>query len=278
MAIRVRRFDDPAAVLDASGTFLAGEPVRHNLILSLLHRCRTTGDPGRFWVVEQAERVVGVVFQSPLHFFATVTPMTTGAAIAVTDAIVEEGVDLPGVNGEVATAAAIAGRWTERARVGARPVEGTRLYEVDVVVRPTPAAGTARRAGAADRDRVVAWFTAFETETGLVPEGDVASAVDRRLAAGELWVWDRDGPVSVLGVSAPVAGAVRIGPVYTPPAARGAGCASALVAHVSDAARGDGLRCLLYTDLANSTSNAIYRAIGYTAVAELTRYEFASGP
>ena len=33
----------------------------------------------------------------------------------------------------------------------------------------------------------------------------------------------------------------------------------------------------LYTDLGNPTSNAIYRAIGYEAVAELLRYRFG-GP
>ena len=43
---------------------------------------------------------------------------------------------------------------------------------------------------------------------------------------------------------------------------------------VSAAARADGLRCLLYADLANPTSNGIYRAIGYRPVAELVRYEF----
>ena len=42
----------------------------------------------------------------------------------------------------------------------------------------------------------------------------------------------------------------------------------------SAAARADGLRCLLYADFANPTSNAIYRVIGYRPVAELVRYEF----
>ena len=40
-------------------------------------------------------------------------------------------------------------------------------------------------------------------------------------AAGELWLWEHDGPACFLGLSTPVAGAVRIGPVYTPPDRRG---------------------------------------------------------
>ncbi|CAN5840980.1 hypothetical protein BH23ACT1_BH23ACT1_07330 [soil metagenome] len=35
-----------------------------------------------------------------------------------------------------------------------------------------------------------------------------------------------------------------------------------------------GLRCILYTDLGNPTSNTIYRSVGYVAVAEALRYDF----
>jgi hypothetical protein len=34
--------------------------------------------------------------------------------------------------------------------------------------------------------------------------------------------------------------------------------------------------CVLYTDLANPTSNSVYRALGYRAIAELVRYEFGA--
>jgi len=272
--MHVRTFDDASAVLEVSGAFLATEPVRHNLILTLLEQRAASREPGRFWVVNEDDDVVGVVFQSPLHFFATVTPMPFGAIRAVVETIADQGVALPGVNGEATTAAAFAGHWTERARVGARPVDGMRLYEVPEVVETSPLDGTARRAVTADRDLMVEWFTAFEAEADPVPSGDLAAAVERRLAAGELWVWDHGEPVSFLGRSTPVAGGVRIGPVYTPPELRRHGYASALVAEVSRAARADGLRCLLFTDLANPTSNAIYRTIGYTAVSEVTRYEF----
>ena len=36
-----------------------------------------------------------------------------------------------------------------------------------------------------------------------------------------------------------------------------------------------GLRCVLFTDLANPTSNAIYRRIGYEVAAEILGYDFA---
>lgn len=82
-----------------------------------------------------------------------------------------------------------------------------------------------------------------------------------------LWEDDLDAgvePVSYVGHTACVAGAVRIGPVYTPPHRRGHGYASALVAAASrrllDAGAG---QLYLYADLANPTANRIYTALGY---------------
>jgi len=64
-----------------------------------------------------------------------------------------------------------------------------------------------------------------------------------------------------------VAGMLRVGPVYTPPELRGHGYASAVTAAASLRAREAGAQeVLLYTDLANPTSNSIYQRIGYRPV------------
>jgi hypothetical protein len=68
-----------------------------NVVLTLLHTRVTAPAPGRFWMVADGAEVVGVVFQSPLTFFATLTPMSRKAVVAVVDVIADAGVDLPGV-------------------------------------------------------------------------------------------------------------------------------------------------------------------------------------
>ncbi len=216
------------------------------------------------------------MFQSPRTFFATVTPMPTAATAVLADSIVASGTELPGVHGEAATVASLTGRWCESSGRGALPVEGQRLYEVEEVVDSRPARGTPRRAIPRDEAHLVTSFLAFGEEIGE-PMPDAEAVVRRRLDR-ELWVWDDDGPTAVAGLSAPVAGVVRVGPVYTPDELRGRGYASGLVAAVSRWAREGGDRCILYTDLANPTSNSIYRALGYRAVAEGIRYEFDGSP
>jgi hypothetical protein len=79
------------------------------------------------------------------------------------------------------------------------------------------------------------------------------------------------------GASGATPRGIRIGAVYTPPQDRGRGYASNLVAAVSQAQLDAGRTfCFLYTDLANPTSNHIYRAVGYEPVSEAMEFVFAS--
>ncbi|HET6794017.1 MAG TPA: GNAT family N-acetyltransferase [Acidimicrobiales bacterium] len=264
---------DPAEALAAAADFLSGDPVRHNLVLTLLHGRIRHPEPGRYWTARRGGRVVATVMQSPLDFMATMTPMADDVVPDVVDPIAAGGIALPGAHGEAATVARFAGCWTERTRTAARPVLGQRLYELAGPPVHPGVGGRLRQAGDDDAEVATEWFTAFKEETGDGGD-DIAGVVARRLRAGQLWLWDDGGPRALAGVSEPVAGVVRIGPVYTPPDRRGRGYGSAVTAGVAAFSREAGLRCCLYTDLGNPTSNSIYRAIGFAAVSEALRYAF----
>lgn len=275
MGTQVRATDDPVLVLAEAEEFLAEDPVGNSVILTLLHSRAAFPQPGRYWIVDVDSVTAGLVLQSPLDFAATFTPMGDSAVRSVVDAIVTAGVDLPGVSGDALTAARFAGHWSERTRSGARPCQGQRIYEVEDVIELVPSRGELRRAAGGDRELLLVWYAAFQAEIGETPR-DVTAVVERRLAAGHLWIWEDQGPVALAGLSPVLAGVARIGPVYTPPDHRNHGYATSLVAAISSAVRRGGNRCILYTDLANPTSNSIYRALGYRAVAEAIRYSFDS--
>src|SRR5262249_23168680 len=95
--------DSPQHVLDDAGPFLHSDPVRHNVILTLLEARIAYPEPGNYWIVRLDGDVVGVALQSPTDFFATFTPMALPAVVAVVDAIVDQGLRLPGGNGDAAT-------------------------------------------------------------------------------------------------------------------------------------------------------------------------------
>jgi len=282
MALQVHFSDDPAFVLNRAGVFLASQPVLHNLVLSILHARVAQPEPGRYWMATQQDGILGVVLQSPLTFPATLTPMQPPVAAAMADAIADAGFALPGVNGEAAAAAMFAGQWRERSKSAATPFQGNRLYELLQIGEDPGIEGELRQAGPEDRSLMILWTRAFQQEIGEPgnqtesrTDRAVDRALDRALAAGQLWLWDRSGETVSMAVSRePVYGVVRVSGVYTPREKRNHGyaeaCVRALSKHLLDA----GHRCALYTDLANPTSNSIYRRIGYRAVAEVLRYRF----
>jgi uncharacterized protein len=273
MDIKIEFEEDPGSILNKAGEFLASQPALHNLILTLLHARVAQPEPGRYWVAMEGDRAVGVVIQSPLTFAATLTPMDQRVAAAMVDAIAAADVYLPGVNGEAATAASFAGHWSERRKSAATPFQGNRLYELLEAGEATGVEGKLRQALPRDRSLMIHWTRAFQTEIGE-PADDTELRVDRGLAGGELWLWD-DGEAKSMAVARkPIEGVVRVSGVYTPAEKRNRGYAAACVHALSKHMRDAGFRCVLYTDLANPTSNSIYRRIGYRAVAEVLRYRF----
>jgi predicted GNAT family acetyltransferase len=137
-------------------------------------------------------------------------------------------------------------------------------------MEPDPAPpGAARVAGEADRALLVDRFAAFGRDVGEEP-AEVAAEVDRRM--GRLRLWEVDGePVSMAGSTRPSSGMVRVNAVYTPPRRRRHGYAAAVTAAVTRAALEAGASdAVLFTDLANPTSNAVYARLGYRPVEDRT--------
>ena len=136
-----------------------------------------------------------------------------------------------------------------------------------------------RLADAGDRDLLVEWFDAFVAESipEDAPHQEPANAVDRRLASsgGGFAMWDDGELVSMSSFGGETPHGIRIGPIYTPPALRRRGYASALVAELSQSLLDRGREyCFLYTDLGNPTSNRIYMDVGYELVCESADYAF----
>lgn len=279
---RVDSYEDPADVLAVAGEYLASRPVEHNLVLRLLHARVARPEPGRYWVVSAEQgNVGGVVFQSPPDFKAALTPMTLSCAAIAAEVIALAGVDLPAVEGEAATVARFAGQWAETRQVGARPQGGVRLYRLDSVTAPSGVPGRLRRATDDDLDHLIGWFESFQVDVGHpAPGGPEAgpAAVRRRIADGQLWLWDHDGAVSFAAAGVAIGGVAGIGPVFTPLANRRRGYASACVAALAAGLVDQGVTPVLYTDLSNPTSNSIYRRIGFRAVNEGVRYDFIPPP
>jgi len=201
--------------------------------------------------------------------------MPAGVVAAVAGAAAAGGAELPGVTGPVATASRFAAEWIGLRPVAATPTAAEALYEVRDLRYPAAVSGRLRRATGADRELLLSWLPGFETGAGWAGTNPAAIFVTRRLAAGDVWVWDDDGPVSMAARTEAVAGVARIQAVNTPPEQRGRGYASAAVAALSASVLGQGLRCVLIAGLHNVAANSVYRRLGYVRAGEVLRYQFS---
>jgi predicted GNAT family acetyltransferase len=154
-----------------------------------------------------------------------------------------------------------------------------RLFRLDDLTEPRPAAGAARIATFNDRELLAPWYQAFVLEAfGRLPAGfDAEVFLDRMPRRSRLWLWtDRAGTACAMAGRHPVTfGVARIGPVYTPPELRGRGFGSAVTAAATRDVLDEGAVPVLYTDLANPTSNKIYQQLGYRRVEDRAQLAFS---
>lgn len=277
----LRTFADVDAFLASAGAFLEAREAEHNLILGLSSYVRddpnTFGDrPPYFAAVLAGGRIVGAAMRTPPHNLV-LSEIDDPAAI---DLIVADRLhdDLPGVLGPVEHARAFAVRWAAATGGSWRPHLSERIFRLREVIPPPAVPGRLRIATPDDRPLVAAWMRAFTNEALGEDGPDAGAALTDRWLEGRgrtLYLWEDVDTVSLCGVGGATPHGIRIGPVYTPPGARRRGYASSLVAEASQLQLDAGRRfCFLFTDLANPTSNHIYRAIGYEPIRDVDEYRF----
>lgn len=271
-------YDDIAEYAAVVLPLLTVDEARHNLAIGVVSNLirgviKPTAPP--FLGVVAAEGRTGAAIVTP-PYGVLLTDLPPGTGRLVAERVHEAGFRPPQVVGPPAAVDEVAQRWCDITRVEVGDVREQGIYALTELTPPAPVEGTARVATPADVDLVVEWLTAFTRELEM-PALTTPSAHAARIAAGNVHLWCVGStPVSTAAISARTPSGARIGPVYTPPEHRRRGYAAAVTAVATSAAlRSGAQRCFLYTDLANPTSNAIYRRLGYEWVCESREVTFA---
>jgi GNAT superfamily N-acetyltransferase len=276
--------EDLDTYLAAAGDLLRAHAAQNTIILGATETLQVQG-PAAFGAAAPLfgwwagpDGAVGAAFMHTPPFPLVLTAMPAEVAVALAGALAGRGHRPPGVNAASGPAAAFATAWQERtgqlAHVGMR----MRLYELGrLQPLDPPPPGRARTAVDADRELLLAWLEAFHEEAAPPGPQESRRVVDDRLSFGGLTFWEHAGaPVSLAGRTRPAAGLARLGPVYTPPGLRGRGFGAAATTAVTQAALDGGAEgVVLFTNLANPTSNTLYQRLGYHPVSDWVVLRFA---
>jgi RimJ/RimL family protein N-acetyltransferase len=257
------------------------DPVLHTVELSLLRGGPLPGCGAPLLVtVWGSAGLVGAAMATP-PFPLLCSGLPAPAIPVVVGELHSSNFGLSGVRGLRTTAMDFARQW--QARTGCAHSIDTEepLYRLGALRPPPGVPGVARPSEPADTELLIDWQCAFAAEAfGDTPDRTLAGAALQSAAArGDahlLWTVD-DEPVSLAGVRRPAVGVSRIGPVFTPASRRGHGYGSAVTAAACRWAGSAGAgEVVLFTDLANPTSNAIYQRIGFEPVADTVHVSFSA--
>lgn len=268
---------DPAEAYAHLAPLVDREPQRLSVVASVTQSLLadpTRFDSPRWWAgAAPSGEVVAAVMHTPPHplHIALATPDEARRLAAL---LADAGDRLPGVGGEREPAEAFADEWT--ALTGATATVAMEQGRYDLPGRPRiPFAvpGRFRLASSADTAAVDDWHQQFID--AVDGSGRRAAPLAQHVADGRVGLWEDDGrPVSMAYAIPASGGVTRISGVWTPPERRGNGYASGVVAALSTSRMDAGETCMLYTDLANRTSNAIYADLGYRRVGDSIRITF----
>ncbi|MFG2401997.1 GNAT family N-acetyltransferase [Streptomyces lydicus] len=277
--------DDVDDFLARAGDFLRSRPGPHVMQLTWAERVRTRGagafgtEPPVFGVLEQAGEVRATFYRLPPRALG-LSPLSSEQAGSLAARLAALGHSLTSVSADAYTATAFAAAWQRH--TGATPALRDirlRLYHLGTLTPPEPMpAGRSRVLGEQDLEQVIFWCGEFAKSVGEDVTIDADTWADTRYADKRYTLWETpDGtPVSIAGMNSLIGGQIQVDIVYTPAHLRGHGYAGGVTAEVSRAALAAGARdVVLFADLSNPTSNALYQRLGYRTLTDWAAYDFS---
>ncbi|MBB5193532.1 putative GNAT family acetyltransferase [Silvimonas terrae] len=280
----IERHSDPQVFATLTGAWLGTQYADHNQLYNAILRNTPQAMAAfdrRMYLIKRADAIVGAcMITGPLPVQSIMmTDLDEEACAALVAAMAEDGITPTDIVGPMAHAWLLA-----RFFPGYSSHVHTALGNFQLVTGPvcTGAAGVLRQAGVADQAWLVQHWFDFCQEAGIAePVENVVRRIQLHLDApvNILWIWEVDGTAVALCAASHQPPLSRIGPVYTLPPYRGRGYAGAMVAAVSRMVRARGVNDIfLFTDLANPTSNGVYKRVGFAQIGEHVHLELTPEP
>ncbi|MGI1823057.1 GNAT family N-acetyltransferase [Exiguobacterium sp. TRN 1102] len=264
---------DPDHFSDRVMNALLDEEAKNSLMIGVLNNVKQGiyETFHQFTVEEEGEllAILQVTPPHPLHYIVVKTERSDLLPSFIIPHLLKEEVPFSEVVSERQHAERFATAWQEITSGTSEMFMSQGLYRLDSVEDIDMATGRMREATVADQAQLEAWYSAFETESGLrsSPPEKVRKSVQMMLEREEAVFWEVDGQVvSCAKRARPTENGITVSFVYTSPDARGRGYARSLVADLSRQLLETKSFCVLYTDLTNPTSNKIYREVGYRQI------------
>jgi predicted GNAT family acetyltransferase len=279
----IKTYKTAGEFLAHAGKHLAKDEARYGLTMGLVKRLVENphyyGEENPwFCTTGMGNKVNAAAMRTPPH--TLILAHLSGAIEAVAEKLVQAVINdfnfIPGVVGDKELADTFAMLWCEKCGAKIVNTMAQRIYRLDKVNNVPASPGRFRLATMAEKELVKKWAHAFHLDTFGEGSNAAESDITPALEHNAVFFWELQGrPVSMAVKMRPTDKGMSVGCVYTPPELRGKGYATSCVAELSRSILQSGRGfCMLYTDMANPTSNSIYKKIGYNPVCDSVEHSF----
>ena len=282
--MEVEFFSKPAEFLSRTGNLIISNEARYSLINGIARRLVTSPhaygkDDPWFCTVREEKELCIAAMRTPPHkvLLALFSGDPVSIAMVLADSISAFSPSLPRVIVDLEIADPFAKHWCAKHKITIEERMAQRVYRLEGINNIAFSSGKLRLASIEDKELLTRWMHSFYLDalasaSPNTPEDDIAPKINRK----EVYLWEDSVPVSMAAKTTPTENGIRINSVYTPPEFRNRRYATSCVAMLCKELLDSGLKfCMLYTDLANSTSNSIYKKIGFEEVCDSAEYTFS---
>lgn len=279
--MKTQQYHCPQEFLDTVGDYLMQDEVLANLPLGILHSLKKNPESAFLAVVTEDGRIQLVLVKTTSHLVIhghgdRLKPAVSSAI----DFLIDNDVPIPSIIGPRDVADLFTGAWRERTNISGQVEMEQWIYRLDIVKAAPRNPGYLRPAQQADLYMITQWVHDFAAEAlEQITMEQAQRLAQSGIADQTIFLWQDGETVTMAKKTRPTENGVVINLVYTPLEHRKKGYATSCVAELSQELLDEGYKfCSLYTDVANPSSNKIYRSIGYEPVGESIVYRFDHPP
>ncbi|GEN53459.1 GNAT family N-acetyltransferase [Halobacillus faecis] len=272
---------DPIKFHEQVEPLLLDKEAENNLPLGVLERLKNTQGKEACHLIRFQDngKTTFMSMRTPPHLWIipSLSHWEPAQIRAFVQYLVKEEHDVPGVLGERKAVKFFLEEWMDHTGQEAELQMEQGIFRLQQLKTIQKQKGHLIEADASHQSLVEDWLRQYGRETG---EGHVAGRAEELaenlIADRRLHLWIVEGTaVSMASRARTTKNGATINAVYTPDQYKRKGYASQAVWHLTDKLLKSGYSfCSLYTDLANPTSNSIYKKIGYERMGDSIVYHF----
>ena len=279
--LKIKNYASAQDFLNETKSLLLKNEAEYSLLLGLamLRLQVTNEDTYHYYSVVQNNELIGCAVMTNVNLILTRIPGTFLPELAQT--LFDQKIQPPGVVGPVHSTEAFAQCWKTISGRNYKLGMGQKVYELTQVTMPESSdLGELVLADLSHEELVKDWLIQFRYEATPHDTSSLESTIKlarSKIEKNEVYLLKTKDQkiVSMNMIGRPTDHGISVSGVYTPPELRKKGYASVLVAKTSEKMLQQGRKfCVLYTDLANPTSNKIYQEVGYREVARSKHFVF----